>query len=81
MELKNKTTLCTYIDLKRENITKEEFLRQLGEVLDEFTDNDTLYRISIGGVVQVEHKKDCANFREIIRTELEKMVKENPPCL
>ena len=56
MEQTNKTTLCTYIDLKRETITKEEFLRQLGEILDEFTDNDTLYRISIGGVVQVEHK-------------------------
>lgn len=81
MEQKNKTTLCTYIDLERENITKDEFLRQLREVLDEFTDNDTLCRISIGGVAQTEYKKDCANIREIIRTELEKMVKENPPCL
>jgi hypothetical protein len=43
----------TMIDFQEESITKKDLLKKFEEALDEFTQNETLYSITLRAVVRV----------------------------
>ena len=56
MEGYPKTFDCTHIDLRCENITKQELLDHIKERLDKLTDGDLLSEVAGHAVVRVEQK-------------------------